>query len=138
MVPPSGASSVILSGNPNKQTTIRIHHLPDLMKLFVNIVLVAVTSALGQHHNKRKGNRQLEDSRSPLLRVEDECKILEQRRFVMAVIVNAVVFVENSGQLFFSLATTRTAMGPTSRLDPLTAGRASNSHNVCENYSLKR
>lgn len=100
MVPPSGASSVILLGNPNKQTIIRIHHLPDLMKLFVNIVLVAVTSALGQHHNKRKGNRQLEDSRSPLLGVEDECKRLEQRRFVLAVIVNAVpivVFVKNSG-----------------------------------------
>lgn len=45
---------------------------------------------------------------------------------------SGIVLVDfaSGGQLFFGFATARTVMSSTSRLDPLTAGGASNGHNV--------
>lgn len=73
---------------------------------------------------------------------------MEQRAFVLAVVdIVAVMFVgiaivvvavENSMQLFFGLPTARTVMGSTSRLNPLTAGRASNSHDDCRSCIFER
>lgn len=51
---------------------------------------------------------------------------------IVALIFNDLVLVvfEGNRQLFFGFATARTDVGSTSRLNPLTAGRASDSHNV--------
>lgn len=57
-----------------------------------------------------------------------------RQRHIIDIIFSDLVLVVFEGirQLRFGLATSRTVMGSTSRLDPLTAGGASNSHDVWE------